>query len=115
MFLNSCRWHYWLLNKNSIGFEKWFSLVILSKYCVARMAVRYGTSHFLLRSNDTLVRYAFFAMVWVRLVWYAFVVMVRVRYVGTLFEIKIPDFLHITQDFCMQRQKTAEADAKCVN
>ena len=49
------------------------------------------------------------------LVRYAFFVMVRVRYVGTLFELKIPDFSHIAPDFCMQRQKTADADAKCVN
>ena len=41
--------------------------------------------------------------------------MVRVRYVGTLFEVKIPDFSHTAPDFCLQRQKTAEADAKCVN
>ena len=67
------------------------------------MAVRYGTPRFLLRStvrffcNGTLVRYAFF-------------VMVLVRYLGTLFELKIPDFSHIAPDFCMQRQKTAEAD-----
>ena len=57
-----------------------------------RMSVRYGT----------LVRYVFF-------------VMVRVRYGGTLFELKIPDFSHIAPDFCMQWQKTAEADDKCVN
>ena len=30
---------------------------------------------------------------------YAFFVMVRVRYVGTLFELKIPDFSHIAPDF----------------
>ena len=47
-------------------------------------------------------RYALFKKVWV-------------RYVGTLFELKIPDFLDIALAFCMQRQKTAEADAKCVN
>ena len=41
--------------------------------------------------------------------------MVRVRYVGILFELKIPDFSHIVPDFCMQRQKTAETDVKCVN
>ena len=41
--------------------------------------------------------------------------MVRVRYVGTLFELKIPDFLLIAPAFCMQRQKTAEAEIKCVN
>ena len=46
---------------------------------------------------------------------YAFFEMVRVRYVGALFELKIPDFSHIAPAFCMQRQKTAEADAKCVN
>ena len=57
-----------------------------------RMAVRYGT----------LVRYAFF-------------VMVRVRYVGTLFEFKKTDFSVIVKAFCMCIQKTAEADAKCVN
>ena len=41
--------------------------------------------------------------------------MVLVRYVGTLFEFKIPDFSHIAQALCTQRQNTAEADAKCVN
>ena len=41
-------------------------------------------------------------------------VMVRVWYVGTLFELKIPDFLYIAPDFCMQRQKTAKSNAKCV-
>ena len=49
------------------------------------------------------------------LVRYAFFVMVRVRYVGTLFEFKIPDVLHTAPAFCMQRQKTAKADTKCVN
>ena len=46
---------------------------------------------------------------------FAFFKMVRVRFVGTLFELKIPDFSHIAPVFCMQKQKTAEADAKCVN
>ena len=46
---------------------------------------------------------------------YALFVDVRVRCVGTLFELKIPDFLHIAQGFCMQKKKTAEADAKCAN
>ena len=60
----------------------------------------------------TLVRYAFFCngTGTVRLF-----VMVRVRYVSTLFELKIPDFSYIAPDFCMQRQKTAKSDAKCVN
>ena len=65
----------------------------------------------------TLVRYAFFVMIPVR-----YVSTVRlfcngtlVRYVGTWFELKIPDFLHIAPAFCMQRQKTAEAEVKCVN
>ena len=66
--------------------------------------VRYGTVR----------RYALiFAKKYGTLVWYAFIVMVRVRYVGTLFELKIPYFLHIALVFCMQRQKTAEANAKC--
>ena len=56
------------------------------------MAVRYGT-----------------------LVRNAFLVKVRVRYVGTLFELKIPDFSHIAPAFCIQRQQTAETDAKCLN
>ena len=46
---------------------------------------------------------------------YAFFVMVLVRYVDTLFELKIPDFSQIATDFCMQKHKTTEADAKCVN
>ena len=68
----------------------------------SRIAVR--TPRFLLRSTVRwyLVRYAFF-------------VMVRVQYDGTLFELKIPDFSHFAPDFCMQKQKTAEADAQCVN
>ena len=37
MFLNNGRWHHWLLNKNGIGFKKWFSLVILCKYCVVAL------------------------------------------------------------------------------
>ena len=49
------------------------------------------------------------------LVWYVVFVMVQVRYVGTLFELKIPDFSHIAPAFCKQRQKTAEADVKYVN
>ena len=64
----------------------------------------------------TLVRYAFFVMVRVRYVGTVrLFVMVRVRYVGTLFELKIPDFSYIAPDFCMQRQKTAKSDAKCVD
>ena len=63
----------------------------------ARMVVRYGTPF---------------------LLWYgyAFFVMVRVRYVGTLFELKVPDFSHIVKAFCMRgKRQLAEADAKCVN
>ena len=48
------------------------------------------------------------------LVRYAFFVKIQVRYVGTLFEWKISDFSHIAPALCMQRQKTAETDAKCV-
>ena len=48
------------------------------------------------------VRYAFLVMV-------RYVFFVMVRHVGTLFEFKIPDI------FCLQRQKTAKVDAKCVN
>ena len=57
-------------------------------------------------------RYAFFVMVRVQ---YAFFVMVQVRYVGTWFKLKISDFLHILLAFCMQRQKRAKAEVKCVN
>ena len=46
---------------------------------------------------------------------HAIFAIVQVRYVGTLFELKIPDFLHLAPAFCVQRQKTAEADAKFVN
>ena len=73
------------------------------------MAVRYGTPQFLLRSTVRWYGTPFFAMARVR---YAFFATVRLRYVGTLFEFKIPDFSHIAPDFCIQRQKTAEADAK---
>ena len=80
------------------------------------MAVRYvGTVRYasiFAKKYGTLVQYACFVMVRVRC---TFFVMVRVRYVGALFEFKIPDFSHIASDFCMHRQKTAEADAKCVN
>ena len=66
--------------------------------------------------SGTLVRYAsIFAKRYGTLVRYAFFVMVRERCVGTLFELKIPDFLHIAPAFFMQRQKTAEAEIKCVN
>ena len=67
-----------------------------------RGTVRWYGTLFFGDGTGTLVRYAFF-------------VMVRVRYVGTLFELKIPDFLHIAPAFCMLRQKTAEAEVKCVN
>ena len=64
------------------------------------------------KNYGTLVRYAFFVMVRVR---YALLEKVRVRYVNTQFELKIPDFSKIESAFCMQRQKTAEGDAKCIN
>ena len=67
------------------------------------------------KKYGTLVRYAFFVMVRYVGTVYALFVKVRVRYVGTLFEFKIPHFSHIAPAFCMQRQKTAKADAKCVN
>ena len=67
------------------------------------MVRRYGT----VRLN--------FAKKYVTLVQYAFFVKVRVRYVGTLFELKVQDFSHNAPAFCIQRQKTAETDAKCVN
>ena len=63
----------------------------------------YGTVHLnFCKKYGTLGRYAFF-------------VKVRVRYVGTIFELKIPDFSHIAPTFCIQRQKTAETDAKYMN
>ena len=80
--------------------------------------------YLLMTKDSCTVWYAsIFAKKYGRLVQYAFFVMVRVRYalfvkvrdVGTLFELKITDFFHIVPAFCMQRQKTAEADAKCVN
>ena len=80
---------------------------------------RYGTVRYALifaNKYGTLIQYAFFCDgTGTVLVRYAFFVMVRVRYVGTLIELKIPDFSHIAPVFCMQRQKTAEADVKCVN
>ena len=53
----------------------------------------------------TLVRYAsIFGKKYDMLVRYTlFFVMVRVRYVGTLFELKIPDFSNVAPAFCMQR------------
>ena len=78
--------------------------------------------------DGSLVRYAsfFFAkkygtlfLQWYgygNLVRYAFVVMVRVRYVDTLFELKIPDFLHIVPAFCMQWQRQLKPTlTKCVD
>ena len=66
--------------------------------------------------DGSTVRYAsIFAKRYGTLVRYAFFVMVRVRYVGTWFELKIPDFSHIAPAFCMQKQKTAKAEVKCVN
>ena len=66
--------------------------------------------------DGSMVRYAsIFVKRYGTLVRYAFFVMVRVRYVGTWFELKIPDFSHIAQAFCMQKQKTAKAEVKCVN
>ena len=79
------------------------------------MAVRYGTPQFFLRS--TVRWYGTFSLQWYwygTLVRYAFLVNVRVGYVGTLFELKTPDFSHIALALCIQRQKTAETDAKCV-
>ena len=67
------------------------------------MAVRYGTVRLNFCEE---IRYAGTV---------CFFVMVRVRYIGTWFELKIPDFLHIAPAFCMQGQKTAKAEVKCVN
>ena len=75
------------------------------------MAVRYGTPKFLLRTTVRFFRNG------------------RLRYVGTVrlfckdtgtvrwyaLKIKTPDFLHIAPAFCIQKQKTAETDAKWVN
>ena len=97
-------------------------VIVRNMYLPSRMAVRYGTPQFLLKSTvrwygtpffvKVQVRYAFFVKVRVR---YAFFVKVRVRYVGTLFELKTQDFSHIAPAFCIQRQNTAETDSKCVN
>ena len=62
------------------------------------------------------VRYAsIFANKYGSLERYAFSVKVRVRYVGTLFQLKIPNFSHFATAFYIQRQKTAETDAKGLN
>ena len=66
------------------------------------MAVRYGTPQFLWRDTVRWYGTLFFVMVWV-------------RYVDTWFELKIPDFSYIAPAFCMQRQKTAKVEVKCVN
>ena len=71
---------------------------------------QYGTPQFLLRST---VRFFCNVTGTVRL--FRQGSGLRVRYVGTLFELKIPDFSHIAPAFCIQRQKTAETDAKCLN
>ena len=76
--------------------------------------VCYGTPQFLQRG--TVHWYGTLFLRWYgMLVWYVVFVMVQVRYVGTLFELKIPDFSHIAPAFCKQRQETAEADVKYVN
>ena len=80
---------------------------------VGSMVRRYGMPQFLPRSTVRLFRNGT-GMVRT-LVLYAFFVMVGVRYIGMLFELKIPGISHIAPAFCMQRQKTAKADAKCVN
>ena len=92
------KWYYFTEQqkpKSNFGMQGW-------QYGTVRYVgtVRYAS--IFVKKYDTLVRYAFFVMVWV-------------RYVGRLFELKMPDFLHIAPDFCMQRQKIAAADAKCVN
>ena len=51
----------------------------------------------------------------VRFFFFFFFVMVRVQYVGTLFELKTPDFSHIAPPFRKQTQKTAETDTKYMN
>ena len=69
------------------------------------MVVRYATVRYasiFAKKYGTLVRYALFVMVRVR---YAFFVKVRVRYVGTLFELKTPDFSHIAPAFFVNRGK----------
>ena len=66
------------------------------------MAVRFGT---LVRYASIFVkRYGTLFLQWYGYgtsVRYAFFVKVRVRYVGTLFELKIPDFSLILPDFCI--------------
>ena len=75
--------------------------LVTSKVC---STVRYVTPQFLRRG--TVRWYGTFFLRWYgygTLVRYVFFVMVRVRYVGTLFELKIPDFLLIAPAFCKQR------------
>ena len=64
------------------------------------------------KKYDTQVRYAFFVRVRLQ---NAFFAKVLVLYVGKLVEFKTPDFSHIAPAFCVQRQKAAETNAKCVN
>ena len=78
------------------------SIVTTKDGCTVRYAgtVRYAS--IFAKKYGTLIQHVFFGMV-------------RERYVGTLYELKIPDFSHIAPAFCTQGQKTAETDAKCVN
>ena len=80
------------------------------------MTVRYASIFAKKCGTLNLVRYVFFVMVRVRYVGTVRLSFkVRVRYVGMLFELKTPDFSHIALALCLQRQKTAETDAKYVN
>ena len=90
----------------------YFHIIILNSKDSS--TVRYAS--IFAKRYGTLVRYAFFVIVWLRYVGTVrLFVMVRVRYVGTWFELKVPDFSHIAPAFCMQRQKTAKAEVECVN
>ena len=79
--------------------------------------LRYGKPQFLLKS--TVRWYSMPFLQWGgfgTLVRYAFFVKVQVRFVGTLFELKLPDFSQNAPAFCTQRQEAAETEtvAKCM-
>ena len=111
-----------LIQRKSLRRKQFVALTLHINICAMASKdgsmVRYAS--IFAKKYGTLVRYVFFVMIRVRygygtLVRYAFFVKVQVRYVGTLFELKTPDFSYIAPVFCTQRQKTVETDATCVN
>ena len=77
----------------------------------ARMAVWYGTFQFLSRSTVRLFCKGTCTVRWYGTPFCKGTGAVRCM----LFELETQDFSHIAPGSCIQRQKTAETDAKCIN